>query len=622
MKIVSNFTFILIFLCSSFLVVSQENKVHDSLLRIYQTMPKDSNRVAKLYAVYESVLFNDIKLAKKYADQFLKEAKAHGSNRQVGSAYYAKCMVQRTIGNKDSHNIYVAKAKKIFQKENYLRGIIDTDKAMAIIYDEDGRDDLAIQLLLQNIEKEKILKDTVLLANDYKHLAGIYADRTNYTLALEYCTLALKLHEKTEDSLRFADALYQMGIIEIGLGNSKNAEENYAKALEIYIKENDKFYQALTYENLGSIYFDLGNNDKAEAYLKKALTLAKEMKSTLIEGNVLATLGINMIKLKEYDKGIKNLQSALALAENNDRQNSVAGILYKIAEAQFLKTSYSMALQNIEKGIDISKSGKNLKFVGDFLSLRSKIYESQERTILALKDYKGYTKIKDSLFTIEKSKQIEELRAVYDTEKKEQQIAKQETEISLLEEREKVSNLQKILLGGGLGLSLVALSFGFYGFRQRSKRARIEKEKVEAELAFKKKELTTHALHLAKKNEVLEQVKQKAKELKSVENIEKGYQTLVQTINFDQQDDRAWENFTQYFEAVHKDFAKEAVTKYPDISKNELRLMALIKMNLSSKEIASILNISSDGVKKARQRLRKKMNLLPTDSLETTVMAI
>ena len=217
-----------------------------------------------------------------------------------------------------------------------------------------------------------------MLANDYKHLAGIYADRTDYTLALEYCTLALKLHEKTEDSLRYADALYQMGIIEIGLGNSKNAEENYSKALEIYIKENDK----------------------AGTYLKKALTLAKEMKSTLIEGNVLSTLGINMIKLKEYDKGIKNLQSALALAENNDRQNSVAGILYQIAEAQFLKTSYSMALQNIEKGIDISKSGKNLKIVGDFLSLRSKIYESQEKTILALKDYKGYAKIKDSLFTI------------------------------------------------------------------------------------------------------------------------------------------------------------------------------------------------------------------------------
>lgn len=214
------------------------------------------------------------------------------------------------------------------------------------------------------------------------------------------------------------------------------------------------------------------------------------------------------------------------------------------------------------------------------------------------------------------------MRAIFDTEKKEQQIARQEAEIDLLEEREKVSSLQKTLLGGGLGLSLLALGFGFYGFRERIKRNKLEKEKVEAELAFKKKELTTHALHLAKKNEILEEVKQKAKELKAEENTEKGIQALIQIINFDQQDDKAWENFTQFFEEVHKNFGKLAMAKYPDITKNELRLMALMKMNLSSKEIANILNISSDGVKKARQRLRKKMNLSSNASLETTVMAI
>ncbi|WP_273567626.1 helix-turn-helix transcriptional regulator [Maribacter halichondriae] len=198
-----------------------------------------------------------------------------------------------------------------------------------------------------------------------------------------------------------------------------------------------------------------------------------------------------------------------------------------------------------------------------------------------------------------------------------------------MEEKEKVSNLQKIALGGGLGLSLLTLGFGFYGIRQKIKRNKIEKEKIaaelqlkESELAFKKKELTTHALHLAKKNEVLENVKQKARELKSSENGGRGYQQLIQTINFDQQDDKNWENFTQYFEQVHKDFSKIVKTKYPDITKNELRLMALLKMNLSSKEIATILNISSDGVKKARQRLRKKMELSPEESLESTVLTM
>ncbi len=186
----------------------------------------------------------------------------------------------------------------------------------------------------------------------------------------------------------------------------------------------------------------------------------------------------------------------------------------------------------------------------------------------------------------------------------------------------KISNLQKLVLGGGLALSLLVVSIGFYGFRQKIKSNKLEKEKLDTELAFKKKELTTHAMHLAKKNEVLETVKQKAHELKISNTGDQGYQQLIQTINFDQQDDKNWRNFIHYFEQVHKDFSKTVKTKYPEITNNELRLMALLKMNLSSKEIANILNISIPGIKKARQRLRKKMQLSSTDSLENAVLSI
>ncbi|MGD1945089.1 MAG: helix-turn-helix transcriptional regulator [Croceivirga sp.] len=126
---------------------------------------------------------------------------------------------------------------------------------------------------------------------------------------------------------------------------------------------------------------------------------------------------------------------------------------------------------------------------------------------------------------------------------------------------------------------------------------------------------------MAKKNEVLENVKRKAKDLKA-QGDAKGYQELIKTINFDQHDDKNWESFTQYFEQVHNDFAINVKKRYPEVTKNELRFMALIKMNLSSKEIATILNISTDGIKKARQRLRKKMGLSPNDSLENSVMTI
>lgn len=239
----------------------------------------------------------------------------------------------------------------------------------------------------------------------------------------------------------------------------------------------------------------------------------------------------------------------------------------------------------------------------------------------AFNDQKKYQEVKDSIFNTEKSNRIEEVRTIYETEKKEQQLVLQDKEITVLEQEAKINTQQRWLLGGGMSLSLLALGFGFYGFRQRTKKNKLEKEKIETELAFKKKELTTHALHLAKKNEVLENVKQKAAELKTSESG-RGYQQLIQTISFDQQDDKSWENFTQYFEQVHKDFSRTVRERYPEVTKNELRLMALLKMNLSTKEIANILSISIAGVKKARNRLRKKLEITPEESLEELVITI
>ena len=154
------------------------------------------------------------------------------------------------------------------------------------------------------------------------------------------------------------------------------------------------------------------------------------------------------------------------------------------------------------------------------------------------------------------------------------------------------------------------------------KRNKLVKEKLDAELDFKKKELTTHALHLAKKNELLEGLKQKANELKTSENTTNGYQQLIRTIDFDLKDDNNWENFAHYFQQVHKDFNQNVAKKYPEVTPNELRLISLVKMNLSIKEMANILNISVPGVKKARQRLRKKMDLSTKDSLEMAVLEI
>ena len=141
-----------------------------------------------------------------------------------------------------------------------------------------------------------------------------------------------------------------------------------------------------------------------------------------------------------------------------------------------------------------------------------------------------------------------------------------------------------------------------------------EKEKREAaekELIKKQKELTSKVLQLASKNEFLYNLDKEIGSLKSSidSDVSNTTEKISRMINSDQIDDEEWEQFGKEFSSIHQDFMDRLTSQYGDFSNYEWRLISLLKMNLSSKDIANILRISPNGVKKARYRLRKKMDL-------------
>ena len=79
--------------------------------------------------------------------------------------------------------------------------------------------------------------------------------------------------------------------------------------------------------------------------------------------------------------------------------------------------------------------------------------------------------------------------------------------------------------------------------------------------------------------------------------------------------DRDWEQFALHFDKTHSDFLKALKERYPNLSANELKLCAYLLMNLSSKEIAQLMNISVRGVEISRYRLRKKLTIATEISL-------
>lgn len=602
---------------------AQENKEVDSILKVLKTQADDSLKIANLHYLFDYYVYKDTEKAKYYADEEIRVSKSSSYETGLANGLYNYGVYYNTLDKPDSAKVYYQKAYNIFEKKNNEAGKYSASYGLAIIELDFGNFDKALELTNENIDIYKTrIKDSIRLAMQYDFFAGIHTAKGNFKIALTNNLKAVRILENENKPIRLADALSHLADTELDLEDYEKSLEHKLKALKIYNENNDKYYATAVLNDIGNTYYYSKNYNKSIEYLKQGLIGAEELNLVDIKGTLLNNLGKAYAQINDFDNAFLNINKALKIAVETNNDYKKIEIFNNLGEAYNSGNNPKEALSNYNKAIILGeKFGKPTSLQISYLN-RSTTYSNLKQFELALKDFKQHKNINDSLYSAKKIQQIEELRTIYDTEKKEQQIVLQENEIGLLEEKEKVSNLQKITLGGGLGLSTLVIGFGFYGFRQKMKRNKLEKEKVDAELAFKKKELTTHAMHLAKKSEVLENVKQKAKELKKLENGERSYQQLIQTINFDQQDDKNWENFTQYFEQVHKDFSKTVQIKYPEVTKNELRLMALLKMNLSSKEIATILNISSDGVKKARQRLRKKMQLSPEESLESTVLSI
>ncbi|MFP2996644.1 tetratricopeptide repeat protein [Spongiivirga sp. MCCC 1A20706] len=604
------------------ILFGQDQKKLDSMLTIVKTTKVDSTKAATLLEVAKLYRHNDPDQFLAYLKKSLEISEKTKDYLNQGNAYSYITAYYNIKGKLDSARYSVNESIKYYALAKDTLRIMKQKINVAYFDYYSGKREKAIKLL-DSIEPVFMkYKDEANLANVYT-IKYLYYEAMGYdNIALELIQKALKIYKKVEDKARIAQSLTMIAKIYKEQKKYHEALESYKESLEVCKETNNKTLEAQTQKFMGDIYTSLQDFDKARDHLMESLKLSKELNFTFNTANTISLLGVLEAKQENYDEAISFYNESLAIAKSMNNTDQLAVNHRNLGVAYNKQKKYKKALYHLDKAITISKNSKSFDLLIGSYHEKSYSQENLGDYKQALSSLHDNVKLYDSIFTVKNQQKVEELTIIYETEKKEQQITQQQTEISLLEEQKKVDSLQKTMLGGGLALSILLIGFGIYGFHERIRRNKIEKEKIESDLEFKTKELTTHALHLAKKNEVLNDLKEKAKVLKADADADPGYQMLIQTINFDLQDDNNWENFSKYFEEVHKDFNANAQEKYPSITSNDLRLMALLKMNLSSKEIANILNISSDGIKKARQRLRKKMGIDSNESLEAVVIAI
>ena len=144
-----------------------------------------------------------------------------------------------------------------------------------------------------------------------------------------------------------------------------------------------------------------------------------------------------------------------------------------------------------------------------------------------------------------------------------------------------------------------------------------------SEIKHKNNELASITMHLLNKNEFVHSVRKRIESVindsgQSKDELKK----ILKTIDKNLKDDDSWDQFAYHFDQVHGDFLKKLSSEEIKLTSQETKLAAYLRMNMTSKEIAYLMNISVRGVELGRYRLRKKLNLQRDQNLTDYLLNI
>jgi DNA-binding CsgD family transcriptional regulator len=154
---------------------------------------------------------------------------------------------------------------------------------------------------------------------------------------------------------------------------------------------------------------------------------------------------------------------------------------------------------------------------------------------------------------------------------------------------------------------------------------KLKNDKLKIKILAKDKELVNNSLQVVKKNKILNGIIHKLKDINADafdESTKFQFSKLNKSIVKEVNADKSWKDLEKHIKNVHFDFLKRLKEQYPTISPRELDLSTYLLMNMSTKEIAEIMNISTGGVELARYRLRKKLGLNKKENLTGFLMSI
>ncbi len=498
-------------------------------------------------------------------------------------------------------------------------------------------------------------------------------------------SIASELLEKSRDSgIDSLTGQCQLlrGYILFQFGMFQDATEALYEAEHIFERSRQKKLLARVNNVLGEVYYKIKSTESALQRHEKALRIYEEIKDEAGEAETKSFIGGMFEKSGEYPKALEYQAESLRLFESLGLKSQIAFVRENIGSIYEDLGKYDSAYHNFHKAFLLnSELGDSLRVIGNLNNLGDvfrktgetrrgleysekaaemsrrlgMIYQRKSATTDIAKSYAAMGDYESAFYYLEQSRRLSDL--VY-SEESTRQLAIQEAQYSLFTKNQQIKELEQArnfdTKMRWLLLTLVSLLFvlGWVIFNRQKLKIRgnkdllqrqeelllikerlitTEKEnlrllelKMETEDQAHSKSLTAQTLHVIDKNRMLEDIQSKLKSILEEDPKEqkKRIRNLIKQIDFNFSHDTDWDDFKQTFEKVHQDFFKNIQERSGGLTPAEMKLASLMRLNLSSKEIASSLGISMDSLRISRYRLRKKLNLQKDDSLQQFLLCI
>ncbi|OJJ14976.1 hypothetical protein BKI52_41215 [marine bacterium AO1-C] len=339
------------------------------------------------------------------------------------------------------------------------------------------------------------------IANIYNNMGIVYARQGKYDLSMKHYLKALKIHELNNNQLDILRAHNNLGNMHVRLKNPKKALEQYQKALDVSKKLNKNEITATLLGNISRIYISNQQFPQALKELRESLSLAEKVndyRQVIISFNNIAEVYQKQNKL---DSALIYSQKALKAHQKHQTWLGMASIYLTIAKTYNLLKKPALSGEYYQKALKNALKYKEMPVASDIYHSLHKLHASRQQYQKAYDYLLKYNRVKDSLFSIEKSKQIEELKAQYELDKKQKQVAlmAKENKIKTLELQQQKSTKQALFLAMGILGILFLLLINRYRIKRKSNQLLAQKNLIIAK-ALREKEMLLKEVHHRVKN--------------------------------------------------------------------------------------------------------------------------